>query len=215
MTFLLGAKQRLLLTGDSITDAGRAYPVGTFKTGLGEGYPNLVNSLLTASYPELAIEVLNTGIGGNTVRDLSARWQTDVLDLTPDWLTIMIGVNDVWWGYDETYASNAVDTEEFTERLTALVETTKPLVTGLVLLTPYLIEKSRTDTFRRQIEEYAALVKSIGEEQNVPVVDTQAAFDKVLETTDPSALSEDKVHPTQPGHMIIAKALLHVLGYEF
>jgi len=47
-------------------------------------------------YPERAIRVITAGVGGNTCRDVAARWQKDVLDVTPDWVSLMIGINDVW-----------------------------------------------------------------------------------------------------------------------
>ena len=164
MTLLLESNQRLVMIGDSITDAGRARPVGTFDKGLGDGYVSLVNALLTAIYPQLEIEVLNLGIGGNTVRDLKGRWKSDVVNLKPDWLTIMIGTNDVWRQFDRPNDPKAaVYEDEFADTLTALVAETKPLVKGLVLLTPFLIETSLADRFRIKMDSYGALVKSIAE----------------------------------------------------
>ena len=64
--------------------------------GLGDGYVSLLDAFLATHYPERDIGVLNTGIGGNTVIDLEARWEADILDLNPDWLSVMIGINDVW-----------------------------------------------------------------------------------------------------------------------
>src|SRR5690349_1984671 len=88
---------KLVMIGDSITDCGRARPVGEGPyEGLGAGYVALVDGLINAASPELRIRVVNMGISGNTVRDLKARWKSDVLDLEPDWLSVMIGINDVW-----------------------------------------------------------------------------------------------------------------------
>jgi len=216
MTLLLESNQRLVMIGDSITDAGRARPVGTFDKGLGDGYVSLVNALLTAIYPQLEIEVLNLGIGGNTVRDLKGRWKSDVVNLKPDWLTIMIGTNDVWRQFDRPNDPKAaVYEDEFAETLTALVAETKPLVKGLVLLTPFLIETSLADRFRIKMDSYGALVKSIAEANGVPVVDTQAAYNKALVYVQPSTLAPDRVHPTLPGHQVLAKAVLDSLGFEW
>ena len=63
---------------------------------MGAGYVSFIDSILGAALPELPLRVLNTGISGNRVTDLEARWQSDVLDLQPDWLSVMIGINDVW-----------------------------------------------------------------------------------------------------------------------
>jgi hypothetical protein len=94
--------EKLVMIGDSITDVGRAKPIGEGRAddALGRGYVMMVDALLGAVYPERMIRVINMGVSGNTTRDLKARWQSDVLDLKPDWLSIMIGANDVWRQYD-------------------------------------------------------------------------------------------------------------------
>jgi lysophospholipase L1-like esterase len=91
----------LLMIGDSITDCGRVRPVAESVGGdLGNGYVSLIHAMLSATCPQRHIRIRNTGISGNTVRDLAARWQSDVLDLKPDWVSIMIGINDVWRQFD-------------------------------------------------------------------------------------------------------------------
>jgi len=93
---------KLLFIGDSITDCGRARPVGEglHWNNLGNGYVSIVQAQILTKHPESRIIVINMGVGGDTVRHLKARWQTDVLDLKPDWLSIMIGINDVWRQFD-------------------------------------------------------------------------------------------------------------------
>jgi lysophospholipase L1-like esterase len=92
------------MISDSITDCGHGLPVGeSVKDNLGNGYVNMINALLTAKYPAQGIRVLNTGISGNTVLDLQGRWEQDVLALKPDWLSVMIGINDVWRQFDRTH----------------------------------------------------------------------------------------------------------------
>jgi len=98
---LLEKNAKLVMIGDSVTDCGRARPVGEGLFGaIGTGYAGYVNALLDATYPERHIRVVNMGSSGNTVLDLEARWQTDVVDLKPDWLSVMIGINDVWRQFD-------------------------------------------------------------------------------------------------------------------
>src|SRR5262245_43928843 len=98
---LIGAKEKLVMIGDSITDCGRARPFGEgLFDAIVKGYVGLVDALITAAYPELGIRVVNVGTSGNTVRDLKDRWDTDVIELKPDWLSIMIGTNDVWRQFD-------------------------------------------------------------------------------------------------------------------
>src|ERR1700760_3564459 len=95
-------RSKLLFIGDSVTDSGRAQPVGEGRFGaLGNGYVQLAASLLGAVYPDRGIRIVNQGLSGNTVRDLKLRWKTDVLDLRPAWLAICIGINDVWRQFDQ------------------------------------------------------------------------------------------------------------------
>src|SRR5687768_15255030 len=95
------ANSKLVMIGDSITDAGRKQPIGEGRNeATGRGYVAQVETLLNTVYPQLAIRVVNVGTSGNTVRDLKNRWQTDVIDQKPDWLSVMIGINDVWRQFD-------------------------------------------------------------------------------------------------------------------
>lgn len=90
----------IMLSGDSVTDAGRAYPTGTYRTGLGGGYVNRMHEIITAAYPEKKIKIVNKGISGETSRQVAARWLADLEEVKPDYATLMIGVNDVWRSYD-------------------------------------------------------------------------------------------------------------------
>jgi lysophospholipase L1-like esterase len=198
--------QRLVMIGDSITDCGRARPVGN-SAGLGNGYVSLVNALLSAKYPELMIEVLNTGISGNRVTDLRDRWQTDVLDLKPDWLSIMIGINDVWRHFDRP-AGAQVAVGEYEQILESLIEQTLPSIKGLVLMTPYFIETNIEDSMRKMMDEYSAVVKKLADKYNTVFVDIQGAFNEYLKYRPTQTLCGDRVHPNLTGHMVIAEAFL-------
>ena len=126
-------KSKFLFIGDSITDCGR----WGSKSSLGDGYVNLVNSSLESKYPHLGIRVINKGISGDTVRDLKRRWQCDVLDLNPDWLTIMIGINDVWQQMDNWMPTGmCVSIEEYERTLDELIAALSPSLKGLILMTP-------------------------------------------------------------------------------
>ena len=87
---ILKKNSTLLFIGDSITDSDRIFPIGR-RFGLGDGYVNLIESLLEINYPEKNIKILNLGISGNRVIDLESRWKNDVIKLKPDWLVILIG----------------------------------------------------------------------------------------------------------------------------
>lgn len=206
---------KLVMIGDSITDAGRAQPVGEGMSGaLGTGYVSLVDSLLTVRYPELGLRVVNMGTGGNTVRDLAARWERDALALKPDWLSIMIGINDVWRQFDSpARPEQHVPLDEYARTLDDLVTRTLPTVTGLVLMTPFYIEPNTEDLMRAQMDRYGAAVKEIAAKHRTLFVDTQAAFNAVLSHISPITLASDRVHPGQAGHMVLARAFLQALEF--
>jgi lysophospholipase L1-like esterase len=93
---------------------------------LGNGYVGLVHALLFAARPELRVRIRNLGISGNTLRDLDARWQSDVLDMKPDWLSIIIGINDVWRQFDAPLQTEwHVDLDAYASILEKLVRTTR------------------------------------------------------------------------------------------
>jgi lysophospholipase L1-like esterase len=212
----LQAGQKLLMIGDSITDAGRARPVGEGRDGLGQGYVAQVAAALTAWYPELGVRVVNMGVSGNTVRDLKARWDADVLAHHPDWVSVMIGINDVWRQFDQPLLREIhVSLEEYEATLEGLVARTRPRVAGLVLMTPFYIEPSRDDPMRAAMDRYGAAVRRIAAAHETVFVDTQAAFDALLRHLYPAAIAWDRVHPSLVGHVVLARAFLDALGFDW
>jgi len=207
----------LLMIGDSITDCGRARPIAEgVNWDLGNGYVSLIQALLGATCPGHNIRIRNTGISGNTVRDLAARWQSDVLDLKPDWLSIMIGINDVWRQFDAPLQTEwHVSLDEYASILEQLVRTTRPQLKGLVLMTPYFIEPNRADPMRAMMDRYGEVVRQLAGQYQAILVDTQAAFECVLTEVHPMALASDRVHPNLAGHMILARAFLKALKYAW
>jgi lysophospholipase L1-like esterase len=209
--------QKLLFIGDSITDCDRAKPEGEGLFGAyGNGYVSYVNALLLAVYPDMGIRVVNKGISGNSVRDLKKRWQDDVIDQEPDWLAIMIGINDVWRQYDVPFIKEKhVYIEEYEETLRKLVIETKPIVKGLVLMTPFYLENNEHDPMRKTMDKYGQVVRKIAEEYGCLFVDTQAAFNEVLKSLYPAALAWDRVHPSAAGHIVLARAFLKEIDFNW
>jgi len=208
---------KLVMIGDSITDCNRARPVGEgLFDALGRGYVSLVDGLLTSRYPAHRIRVVNMGISGNTVRDLKVRWQTDVLKLKPDWLSICIGINDVWRHFDSSLQQESqVALDEYRQTLDELLRVTRPELKGLILMTPYMIEPNRTEPMRNMMDQYGAVVKELAEKYQAQLVDTQSAFDSVLSDLHPMALAWDRIHPNHVGHTVLARAFLQTLGYAW
>ena len=207
------ANQKLLFIGDSITDCGRERPVGQRRwSHLGAGYVSFIDSILGAALPEIPVRVLNTGISGHRVTDLEARWQSDVLDLEPDWLSVMIGINDVWRQFDAEPGTPQVEPAQYEAVYRGLLAKTRPGLEGLVLMTPYFLETNRADPMRVKMDAYGAITKNLAAEFDAIFVDLQAAFDRYLEHQPTQSLCADRVHPNGVGHMVIARAFLSAVG---
>ena len=214
---IIHPNSKLVMIGCSVTDCERGRPVGEpWSGGLGNGYVNFVDALLMARYPAHRIRVVNMGVGANNVRHLKERWQMDVLELKPDWLSISIGINDaVYEFYLPQIPETHVPLAEYTQTLDELVTMTKPILKGVILMTPYFIEPNRAEPMRAVMDTYGAAVRQIAEKHQAIFVDTQAAFDSALTHMHPLALALDRIHPTQVGHMVLARAFLQALGYEW
>ncbi|GAB4058845.1 SGNH/GDSL hydrolase family protein [Catellatospora paridis] len=201
-------RQRIVFIGDSITDCGRRDAAAPY----GNGYMSLVQALVTAAHPELGLSWVNRGISGDTVRDLAARWQHDVVEERPDWLSVKIGINDVW-RFFENRPDAAVPLDEYEATLRSLLATAVER-TGcrLILADPYLIESDRDDPQYVMTGDYAAAVAALAKEFGALHVPVQAAFDRVLTSTGPADWAHDRIHPNLAGHAVIARAFLDVIG---
>lgn len=208
---------KLVMIGDSITDCGRVRPIAEgARDMLGNGYVSLVHALIHATHPEHLLRIVNMGIGGDTVRELGARWPSDVLALQPDWLSIMIGINDVWRQFDTPLQKERhVPLDEYAQTLENLIRATRPQLNGLILMTPFFIEPNRYEPMRTLMDSYGAVVRELAGCYDALFVDTQAAFDKALTHFHPMSLAWDRVHPNLTGHMILARAFLDTVGYTW
>jgi len=208
---------RIVFTGDSVTDMERARPVGEgLFDNVGRGYVRVVENMLNAWYPEVLIRVTNTGTDGNTSRDLRARFQTDVVDLKPDWVSICIGINDVWRQFDSpAIPDDHVTPEEYEENLEAMILAVKEAVKGIFLLSPYYMEPNKTDPMRARMDAYGAVCRKLAEKHGCRFVDLQETFDRYFQHRHSSYIAWDRVHPNQVGATIIAKAFLEQCGFEF
>jgi lysophospholipase L1-like esterase len=207
--------QKVLFIGDSITDCGRGMPVGQYNT-LGEGYVALINSMIMACYPERSIWVLNAGISGNRVTDLEARWQVDVLDRRPDWLSVMIGINDVWRQFDRALDSaELVPIEKYKSLYRNILQEARPNLKGLILMSPFYIEQNPMDPMRERMDHYRQVVAQLASEFDAVYVDVQKAFDRYLIHRPTQSLCADRVHPNKAGHTIIANAFLSMVGFDW
>ena len=130
---------RIVFAGDSVTDMESTQPVGEgLFENVGRSYVRVVENLLAACYPEVHVRVTNSGTSGNTSRDLLARFQRDVVDLNPDWVSICIGINDVWRQFDSPAIPDAqVLPDEYERNVESMILAVKDRVKGIFILSPY------------------------------------------------------------------------------
>jgi len=202
--------QRIVFIGDSITDCHRRNRAAPY----GDGYMNLVRAMVTATYPELGLTWVNRGVSGDTVRDLAARWEQDVIAERPDWLVVKIGINDVWRFFLDQ-PDRGVPIQEYESTLRDLLnQAVKATGCRLILVEPYLIEPDRGEPQRAQTDDYGQVVRDLAVEFDAVHVPTQAAFDRVLATTPAGQWADDRIHPNLPGHAVIAQAVLAAIGWR-
>lgn len=208
----------LLFIGDSITDANRNRDaiLGGWSSW-GDGYVHLIQSYLTAFHPTKRLMVINQGISGNRIIDLSNRWEEDVLALQPNWVTIMIGVNDVWRHFDDALfrRDEQVTQELFHQHYRQIIEQTmaSKSIKGIVLLSAFMVEANQDDPMNKMLHSYNQLTKKLAEQYGLTYIDIQAEINKFLQTTPSYVLSFDRVHPSMAGHMLIAKAWLEGMHF--
>ncbi len=203
---MLKANSTMLFQGDSVTDSGR------FKAELaplGDGYPMYFKKLLDKNCPELNISVINKGISGNRTIDLVNRWQEDCIDLQPDYMSILIGVNDTWRRYDR---NDPTSDAEYEERYRKIIELTLKLTNAKILLiTPYILHvndeviKMREDLVGKQ-----AVVRKLAGEYNLMLFELDKVFEDACTTAAPSSFSNDGIHPNDNGHSFIADKLFDI-----
>lgn len=208
-------KARIVFVGDSITDSGRNYeaaPAGW--SSWGDGYVNLINAYTTAVHPEKELMVVNQGISGNRITDLQERWG-EVLALQPDYLTIMIGINDAWRHFDGTFMQQEqVSLPLFEEIYEELINQSLAINTKVILMSAFMIEANQGDSMKQMVLQYNQVTKKLAEKYQLLYVDIQEELDAFTEVQSSYVLSADRVHPSLAGHLIIAKTWLQAVGLE-
>ncbi|MBO5137882.1 MAG: SGNH/GDSL hydrolase family protein [Spirochaetaceae bacterium] len=195
--------------GDSITEGGRNMNAKVWDADvLGSGFVYFLNAALTGFFPEKKIRVINRGVGGDTSSQLLARWKDDVLSLRPDYLSLMVGINDVWRHFDSYgVPEELISIEQYAENCRQMIETALPVVKKIWVMPPFMFECSLEDAMCRKVREYAEVLSALASELNVPCVDLQSAVDKALKSRHSCVFSADRVHPNAAGHMILAGEL--------
>ena len=208
---------RVVFAGDSVTDMGSTNPVGEgLFDNLGKSYVRIIENMLVAWYPELNIRITNSGISGNTSRDLAARFDRDVVDLNPQWVSICIGINDVWRQFDTPAIPEwAVTIEEYEKNLEEMILKIKEKVKGIFLCTPYYIEPNVEDAMRKRMDEYGSVCKKLAKQYGCELIDFQSLYNDFCKYKHSSIIAWDRVHPNQMGATLMAKEFLKHCDFDF
>jgi lysophospholipase L1-like esterase len=196
----------ILFQGDSITDAGRdrSATEPNRADALGRGYPFLVASGALATHPDRSLVFHNRGISGNKVPDLRSRWEADALQLRPEVLSILIGVNDIWHKLNGRYSGTVQDYESEYDALLAQTRRTLP-ATRLVVLEPFVLRAGAVnDDWFPEFDQRRAAARRVAERAGAVFVPLQEMFDSRAMQAPPEYWAADGVHPTLAGHAAIA-----------
>ncbi|HOJ39535.1 MAG TPA: SGNH/GDSL hydrolase family protein [bacterium] len=198
--------QVIVCIGDSITDCGRRGESGP----LGNGYVRLFHHLLQAAFPGNQRSIINKGIGGQTLAELQMRWADDVLYHQPDWVTILIGINDLHRVLRKADGWSEHTVENFRRRYREVLTLTREKLPRcrLVLLEPFYVTTQTTEGWRQEVlkdlQPYQEVVAKISQEFDANLVKLQDIFRQQLQFFEAEQLAPDAVHPTLLGHTIIA-----------
>lgn len=204
----------ILFQGDSITDAGRDknQKSPNNASGLGNGYAFLASTDLLGTFPAKNLRCYNRGIGGDKVFQLAERWETDCLNLKPDILSILIGVNDFWHTLDFNYDGTA---QTYEEDFRKLLESTKRALpnTKLIIGEPFALREASAvnDAWYPNFPKYQKAAKSIAKDFGAAFIPYQSIFDAASKEVAATYWSEDGVHPTLAGSQLMATAWLETV----
>lgn len=208
---------RIVFAGDSVTDMGSAQPVGEgLFDNVGRGFVRVIESMLAAYYPEVILRVTNSGISGNTSKDLLERFDRDVVELNPEWVSICIGINDVWRQFDTPGLVDAcVLPEEYEKNLEEMILKIINKVKGIFILSPYIIEPNTEDTMRKRMDEYVEISKKLADKYNCIFVDFQKMYEDYCKLRHSSFIAWDRIHPNQVGATLMAREFLKTCDFDF
>ena len=189
-----------------MTDAGRDR---SNPNDMGEGYPKYASAMIQDSFPDTEFEFVNLGISGNRTEHLVARLESDFIEIQPDILSIMIGVNDVW----HHHAFEMIETtdEYFETNLRKILSEVREKTSAKILLIqPILLDVPDKVHMRPELERKQAIITRLAEEY----ADAYLAMDEIFHTEAdeaPTYYAADGVHPTSDGACYIGEAYLRAV----
>ncbi|HOF27358.1 MAG TPA: SGNH/GDSL hydrolase family protein [Clostridia bacterium] len=207
---LIKKNQKVLMIGDSVTDCNRRDQNSAY---LGHAYPHIVASKFYLEHPDMDVEVINKGISGDTSKMLLDRWQVDVVDMKPDILTILIGINDVWRHYDTPDVTRRVSKEDYIKNMRFMIESMIDKTKKIIILSPFYLEENMSKPMKAQAHDYIVALRALVKEYDVLFIDLQKEFEKLMKkyTYDQLTFKTDKIHPTMFGQYVIATLIYDTL----
>lgn len=203
---LISPEDVILFQGDSITDAGRdkKNEIANKQKGFGKGYAWMAASQLLVSKPKLNLSIHNRGISGNKVHQLDARWNKDCINIKPNILSILIGVNDIWHGLNGKYEGTVDTYENDYRKLIAKTKKQLPEI-KLVICEPFVLKCGAvSDQWFPEFDKYRATSKKIALENKALFVPFQSMFDEAVKYAEPKHWAGDGVHPSSHGASLMA-----------
>ncbi|WP_235918097.1 SGNH/GDSL hydrolase family protein [Paenibacillus lutrae] len=205
---MIQANQTLLFIGDSITDTGRDY---SNPDDMGRGFAFMASSLYSSLYPGKNIRYYNRGIGGNRIRDVRDRWQTDCLDLKPDWITMLVGVNDAARRYDQ---QDITTVDEFIGTYRSLMKQASDTCgSRFILLEPFVFPVNDVRRlYREDLDPKIHAIRDLAQETGSVFISLDGMFAEARAQVPDEVWAPDGVHPSPAGHALIACAWLNAVG---
>ncbi len=191
---------RILFQGDSITDWGRNYEE---YFSLGHGYVKFASDYIREMFPEKEFEFINRGIGGNKVVDLVNRLDSDFIEIQPDFVSILIGINDVWHlAGDRNWLPNDVFEAQYRTVLDAIKEKTNAKI---MILEPFVIPVEDKLHFREDLAPKIEIIRKLAREYACVYLPTDGLLNSAFIGDDPLSFAADGVHPTDKGAEFIGR----------
>jgi lysophospholipase L1-like esterase len=205
----------ILFQGDSITDSGRTREDNSYNNSgaMGSGYPMLAGAALLEKYASMNLKVYNKGISGNKVYQLAERWDKDCLEIKPDILSILIGVNDIWHKLMGQYNGTV---EIYKNDYIALLNRTKKVLPNikLIICEPFAVPgvKAVDNKWYPEFYSYQKAAHEIATQFGATYVPFQKIYDEAIKRAPGVYWTGDGVHPTLAGAQLMAHAWLEAIN---
>lgn len=191
---------RILFQGDSITDMGRDR---NNIHDLGNGYPKYAAAYLKEVFPSVDFEFIDLGISGNQTKDLVERLDSDFLDIHPDIVSIMIGINDTW---HHSRDRSWIPSEIFEARYRTILEKIKSNTNAkIMIMEPFLVPVEDKMFFRENLDPNIQIIRRLAREYADVYLPTDGLLAAAYIGCDPTEFASDGVHPTVFGADYIGK----------